>query len=222
MKTKNNKNSGNVSLSTFNLGHCRKVSLVIRRRHSQQIFSFRSHVMMHNSRTLTQSPFDGKCECSRGGDIRLTFGSGLSVTTHSTLLKMASPIFDSMLTNRAEMKTVAMENTSHKTWVQILNYLHPAGSFSFSGFDPLQHMNNLVSCLPIKQPLEPACNVDRVLGTGKKVRAEIVYCLFGRNDLVESSGRDVQRHSLPSYESVLRCPKHRRATYSSIQHCPSV
>ena len=84
--------------------------------------------------TVASFPFDGTCRCSRNGDATLKFRDGFLIT-HSALLKMASPVFDSMLTDCTDTKTLVLENTSRKTWVHILNHLHPAGSLVFSNFD---------------------------------------------------------------------------------------
>ena len=90
-------------------------------------------------------PFNGTCKCSSGGDIKLTFESSSSLRTHSSLLKMASPVFDSMLTDCAETKTVSLGRASREVWVQILNNLHPSGPSFFPDFDPFRNVNRLVS-----------------------------------------------------------------------------
>ena len=91
--------------------------------------------MADNSFTLASFPFDGTCKYSRNGDTILKFSDGSYLKTHAALLKMASPVFDSMLTDCTETKTLVLEKTSRKTWVHILNHLHPAGSLVFSNFD---------------------------------------------------------------------------------------
>ena len=91
--------------------------------------------MADNSFTLASFPFDGTCKCSRNGDTILKFSDGSYLKTHAALLKMASPVFDSMLTDCTETKTLVMEKTSRTTWVHILNHLHPGGTLSFSNLD---------------------------------------------------------------------------------------
>ena len=103
-----------------------------------------AHSAAHSSQP-SYFPFDGYCDCSRGGDLTLTFNSGSSLKTHSALLKMASPFFNSMLTERTETKAVLLGGTSQGIWVQILNNLHPAGPSFFPGFDVFRDVERLVS-----------------------------------------------------------------------------
>ena len=71
-------------------------------------------------------PFNGTCKCSRDGDTMMTFDDGTALRTHSVILKMASAVFNSLLTDSMDAKELKIENTSPQTWVHILNHMHPA------------------------------------------------------------------------------------------------
>ena len=90
-------------------------------------------------------PFDGKCDCSRDGDIVLKFSDGSRLKTHSMLLKMVSSVFVSMLTECTDTSTIVLEDTSQEVWLYILNHIHPAAPSLFPGLEVFQHRDKLVS-----------------------------------------------------------------------------
>ena len=110
----------------------------------------------------TYFPFDGTCSLSCNGDITLIFEDKTSLKAHSALLKMASAVFDSMLTDCAKTKELTLEKTSRETWVHILNHLHPATTLVFAPFDPADNVDQLVSAA-LFQKLEAVCGVQRDL-----------------------------------------------------------
>ena len=90
-------------------------------------------------------PFDGNCDCSRDGDIVLTFSDGSQLKTHSMLLKMASPVFALMLTECTDAATIALEDTSPEVWLHILNHIHPAPPSLSPGLELFNDANKIVS-----------------------------------------------------------------------------
>ena len=135
--------------------------------------------MADNSFTLASFSFDGTCKCSRGGDTTLKFSDDSSLTTHAALLKMASPVFNRILTNCAETKTLVMEKTSRTTWVHILNHLHPAGSLVFSNFD---RVNGLTAELQQKSrayEMEAKCDaLSDILEQAKKFKLDSLFAFM--------------------------------------------
>ena len=87
---------------------------------------------------------DGNIESSSAGDLTLTFDDGSSLKTHASLLKLASPVFNTRLTERGKIDTLALEETSKETWIRILDRLHPAVQSLFLDFDPQKETKQLV------------------------------------------------------------------------------
>ena len=136
----------------------------------------------------TYFPFDGTCRCSRDGDIKLIFYDGRSLKTHSAVLKIASSVFNSMLTDCTKTKEVKLEKTSRHTWVRILNHLHPAATLVFSSFDPA---NNI---LPLVRDVFPDAEshvwyLDGSFGTSKEVLFDITVHCSRRRNVYEPSRR---------------------------------
>ena len=101
-------------------------------------------------------PLDGNIESSPDGDFTLTFDDGSSMKTHVSLLKLASPVFNTLLTE-CEIDTLALEETSKETWVRILNRLHPGVQSLFLDFDPMRDTKQLVRSLVSRSCLGAAC-----------------------------------------------------------------
>lgn len=78
-------------------------------------------------------PFDGTCACSKGADFTLTFDDGSCLKTSKLFLELASPVFKTAIGECQHDEILHLSETSQKTWILILNYLHPAGkSVSFA------------------------------------------------------------------------------------------
>ena len=89
-------------------------------------------------------PLDGNIESSPDGDLTLTFDDGSTLRTHSFLLKLASPVFNTLFSECEKIEALALEGTSKETWTRILNRLHPAVQSLFLDFDPMRDTKQLV------------------------------------------------------------------------------
>ena len=107
--------------------------------------------MTCNGLPASYFPFDGTCDCSRDWDFTLEFDDDASLKTHTTLLKLASPIFASMLTDCTRAKALCLEETSQKAWIVILNHIHPSAPPFSSGFDIIQKIDLLVRRFLLRQ-----------------------------------------------------------------------
>jgi len=110
-------------------------------------------------------PFDGECARSRDADFILTFDDKSSLKISKSLLQLASPVLKAAIGECQHNGTLHLLETSNRTWVLILNYIHPAGrSVSFADEVVKAGWESTVSLSKI--PKEGECFFYCEYGTG--------------------------------------------------------
>eukprot|EP00210_Caulerpa_lentillifera_P001046 g1009.t1 len=91
----------------------------------QPIIKKNTNNVIVNEMAEVKCVFDGSCELSSDGDVTLKFDDDSSLLAHSLLLKKASPVLRTILTECQESDVIKLDSVSRDVWIDILSELYP-------------------------------------------------------------------------------------------------